>query len=106
VKFIEKLKFASVCGIDCESQCSIYSAYHSNDELKRRQLALLFFNDENRWSEIRCDGCKGEQALCWGLTCPVKKCAIRQGIEFCIQCHSYPCPALRQRQQKNEAIMV
>jgi hypothetical protein len=106
VKFIEKLKFASVCGIDCEAQCSIYDAYHNNDETKRRQLALLLLNDEKRWSEIRCDGCKGEQALYWRPNCTIKKCAFRQSIEFCIQCQSYPCPALRERQQRNEAITI
>ena len=104
MKYIEKLKFASVCGIDCETQCAIYKAYNVNNQLQRRKLALMFLKDENRWPDIRCDGCKGEQAICWGKNCPIKQCAFQKELEFCIECNNYPCQALLKQQKKNEII--
>lgn len=106
MEFIEKLKFASVCGIDCETQCQIYKAYNLNDILLRRRLALLLLGDEDRWTEIRCDGCKGEQALCWYRNCEVRNCAFRKDLEFCIQCSKYPCSSLLKQQQLNKKIIT
>lgn len=104
MEFIEKLKFASVCGIDCETECNIYKAYHANDKFLRRRLALMLLKDDNRWPEIRCDGCKGEQAICWGRDCPIKHCAFSKGHEFCIECNNYPCKIFKKRQLRNESI--
>ena len=104
MEFIEKLKFSSVCGIYCETECKIYKAYSTNDELLRRQLALSLLNNANRWRDIRCDGCKGEQAICWNSNCPIKKCANSNGYEFCIECNNYPCPQLINQQHVNHRI--
>ena len=100
MQYLEKLKFNSVCGICCESECAIYNAYINNDEAMRRQLALTLLNDESRWTEIRCDGCKGEQSICWTNQCPVKACATNRKHEFCIQCDLYPCKTLSSQQRK------
>ena len=104
MEFIDKLKFSSVCGIYCETECIIYKAYSANNEAKRRQLAHVLLKDMNRWAEIRCDGCKGEQAISWYKDCPIKKCAYSRGYEFCIECHDYPCQLLKKQQHKNEKI--
>ena len=102
MEHIDKLKFSSVCGIYCETECSIYKAYSTNDEAKRKQLALVLLNDNNRWPEIRCDGCKGVQAICWNANCPIKNCAYSHGYEFCIECKNYPCQLLKEQQKKIE----
>lgn len=102
--YINKLKFASICGIDCETECSIYLAYCNDNEVLRRQLALILLKDSNRWPEIRCDGCKGEQAICWRPHCPVKACATSHGLEFCIQCQDYPCANLTKMKEKNKIL--
>jgi len=104
MEFLDKLKFSSVCGIYCETECCIYKAYISANKSFRRQVAQIIFNDANRWPEIRCDGCKGEQSICWYAECPVKKCAYAQGFEFCIECERYPCHTLLIQQEKNEML--
>ena len=104
MEFIDKLKFSSVCGIYCETECAIYQAYSKNNKTLRRHLALLLLEDAERWTEIRCDGCKGEQAICWGANCKIKKCAYSRDYEFCIECENYPCLSLIQQQQKNEKL--
>ncbi len=101
---MEKLKFASVCGIYCETECSIYRAYSSHDEAMRRQLALLLLKDVNRWEEIQCDGCKGDQKMCWCKNCSVKSCAYERNHEFCIECEKYPCISLKLLQRQNEVM--
>ena len=106
MEFIDKLKFTSVCGIYCETECNIYKAYSTNNELMRRQLALNLLNDANRWPEIRCDGCKGEQAICWGAKCPIKKCAYSNNYEFCIECNNYPCYRLKEQQILNKKLKI
>lgn len=103
MEFIDKLKFSSVCGIYCETECCIYKAYKQDNEAMRRQIALILLKDPERWREVRCDGCKGEEAICWKQHCPVKKCAYSNKLEFCIECHDYPCMLL-QKQQKNNDI--
>ena len=104
MEFIDKLKFTSVCGICCETECSIYKAYSRNNETMRRQLALILLKDTNRWPEIRCDGCKGEQVICWSDNCPIKNCAYSHNYEFCIECNNYPCQRLIEQQLQNKII--
>ena len=104
MKFIDKLKFAAVCGIDCESECSLYRAYHDDDCSMRQWLAAHFLGDANRWPDIRCDGCKGEQAICWKSHCAVKTCAQKNGYEFCYECKHYPCTQLLKTQEDNRKI--
>ncbi|MBN1153406.1 DUF3795 domain-containing protein [candidate division KSB1 bacterium] len=100
--FIDKLKYTSVCGICCETECCIMNAYISNNIAFRRQLGLLLLKDADRWRNIRCDGCKGEQSICWEPYCPIKACAYSHGFEFCIECDKYPCAMLIKKQQENE----
>ena len=104
MKFIDKLKFASVCGIDCESECTLYRAYQDDDLPVRRELAIKLLGDADRWPEIRCDGCKGEQAICWRMQCAVKMCASKHGYEFCYECNNYPCSQLVTTQETNRKL--
>lgn len=62
----------------------------------------MILGDADRWNEIRCDGCKGEQSISWVRDCPIKKCAYSNHFEFCIECDRYPCKMLLQQQQNNE----
>ncbi len=104
MEFIEKIKFAAVCGIDCESECIIYRAYVNDNRLLRQQLAKELLGDRNRWPEIRCDGCKGEQAICYKPHCAVKTCARYRNYEFCYECNQYQCSQLIKTQEKNRKI--
>lgn len=106
MEFIDKLKFAAVCGLDCETECKIYHAYNCDDQFLRKQISRILLNDINRWCEIRCDGCKGAQSICWKEQCIVKECAYSKGYEFCIECEDYPCKLLLKTQKENKILKM
>jgi hypothetical protein len=46
----------------------------------------------------RCQGCRGQEecqpAYC--RRCKIRNCAISRGIDFCYECVSFPCTAIKQ----------
>ena len=49
--------------------------------------------------ELECYGCKSGKSSKYCTTCSIKQCAREKGLEFCFQCETYPCEALRSFQQ-------
>ncbi len=41
-----------------------------------------------------CRGCKSAVLGSWCAQCPLKACARKKGLEFCIQCADFPCADL------------
>lgn len=92
VKFID-LRQRSYCGIACEDECELYKATKENNvELKKKVY------DKWNWKEkfdiefdpdkVFCYSCKPKnQIFKLGMeNCDVRKCAIENEIESCIQC--------------------
>ncbi len=92
IKFID-LEQRSYCGIACEDECELYKATKENNvELKKKVY------DKWNWKEkfeidfdpakVFCYSCKpNNQILKIGMEkCEVRKCAIANEIESCIQC--------------------
>jgi hypothetical protein len=87
------LKQRSYCGIACEDECELYKATKENNiELKKK------IYDQWNWKEkfkiefdpdkVVCYNCKpANQLLKIGMAeCEVRKCAIKNEMESCIQC--------------------
>jgi hypothetical protein len=84
------------CGLFC-GDCDIYMAYSTNDTRKLQRIAREKSKECGRTLEaeqVKCLGCKGPVASCWGDSCEIRKCAEGRGIEFCYQCRDYPCKEL------------
>ena len=92
-KEIIDLKKRSYCGIACENECELFKATKENNtELKKK------FYERWNWKErfginfdpdkVFCYNCKPENKLYkMGMEdCEVRKCAIKNKIESCIQC--------------------
>jgi hypothetical protein len=49
-----------------------------------------------------CAGCRGEEdsqpPYC--RRCSIRNCALNQGIDFCFECSSFPCPVVKRMDQR------
>jgi len=83
-------KYIAYCGLDCET-CEARLATTHNDDAQRKKVAGL-------WSElngveitpemINCVGCRidGVKTPYCDSLCPIRQCALRQGVETCGSC--------------------
>jgi hypothetical protein len=85
------------CGIDCK-ECDVFRAPNNPSiaqeivEWVKKQRAI-----EIRPQDIHCLGCKGDRAKHWAPDCWILKCCVdKKGLEFCYQCHSFPCDKLNE----------
>jgi hypothetical protein len=85
------------CGYDCK-ECDIFrapnnpSVAHEIVEWLKKQRAI-----EKRPQDIHCLGCKGDRAKHWSPDCWILKCCVdKKKLEFCYQCHSFPCDKLNE----------
>jgi hypothetical protein len=85
------------CGLDCK-ECDVFrapnnpSVAHEIVEWVKKQRAI-----EMRPQDIHCLGCKGDRAKHWSPDCWILKCCVdKEGLEFCHQCHSFPCDKLNE----------
>jgi hypothetical protein len=89
------LKARSYCGIDCENECELLKATRENDiELKKK-----VYHDW-KWKETFGVAFDPDQVFCYtckpangklkiGMAeCEVRKCALANGMESCIQCRN------------------
>lgn len=84
------------CGCYC-SKCPIYIASTTFDDKKKERLAKKYTRKLGKQispEDIHCWGCRAGNRNCWGKGCEIRKCASEMGMEFCYQCHKYPCPDL------------
>jgi hypothetical protein len=85
------------CGLDCK-ECDVFRAPNNPGlaqeivEWVKKQRAI-----EIRPQDIHCLGCKGDRAKHWSPDCWILKCCVdKEGLEFCHQCHSFPCDKLNE----------
>ena len=45
-------------------------------------------------NEIYCKGCGSDLVNEWCSRCQFRRCAAKQGIEFCFECKDFPCKKL------------
>lgn len=85
------------CGLFC-GECDIYIAYSTNDLEAQRKFATDYNERKGRNitpEQVKCLGCKGPPASRWHPQCQIGSCADERGVEFCYQCHDYPCDKLQ-----------
>lgn len=86
-------RVAAICGLFCPS-CTIYIG--SKEDPKRlKELSVRFTQPIE---DIRCEGCRSEKRASYCNTCKMAACAGKKGIDFCIECHDYPCEDLKKFQ--------
>lgn len=81
------------CGIHC-ARCNIYVASTSSDIEKKTNLAFELSKIGGKKisaDDVHCWGCWSNNRNCWGKRCLFRKCAAKKGIDFCYQCHEFPC---------------
>ena len=83
----------SYCGIPCVKVCPLYKATQENDvEMKKilyeRQEMKKKFGLDFDPDKVFCHTCKpGDKPKKVGMdTCPVRQCALANGVESCVQC--------------------
>ena len=83
----------SYCGIPCVKICPLYKATQENDVkmkkiLYERQEMKKNYGFDFDPDKVFCYTCKpGDKPKKVGLdTCPVRKCAVANGVESCVQC--------------------
>lgn len=84
------------CGTQC-STCEIYIASTSVDDKRKTILAAKLSKSKGKKlsaDDVHCWGCWANNRNCWGKRCFFRKCAADKGIDFCYQCHDYPCSEL------------
>ena len=75
------IKLVGACGIYCGS-CDVYVAHRTDDLEKKAKIAEDIskqFGKEIKPEQIICDGCNGEDSLCWGKKLPRKGLCQRKG---------------------------
>jgi hypothetical protein len=87
------LKAFSCCGIPCALVCPLYKATRDNDVkmkkiLYERQEMKKKYGFDFDPDKVFCYSCKpGDKPKKAGLDmCPVRRCALANGVESCIQC--------------------
>ena len=86
------------CGLRC-GECPVYLATITGDRDLMARLARDYATADfhPRAEDMNCRGCRS-QAPCAAMCgeCPVRLCAIRQGVENCGRCPDYPCQTVEQ----------
>ena len=91
-----EIKLAGVCGLYC-GKCDIYLAYSESDQERKTKIAENISKEVKKQikpEQIVCDGCHGEDELCWGDECKIRACCFGKGYDFCFKCEDYPCSIL------------
>ncbi|MEO0093237.1 MAG: DUF3795 domain-containing protein [candidate division WOR-3 bacterium] len=94
------------CGLDC-SQCEIYAA--ATNPILAEQLANWMKKVNNLYvdpRDVRCYGCRGDRESHWSANCLILKCCFdEKGLDFCNECHEFPCERLVEWSKKDKRNM-
>lgn len=72
------------CGLWCGA-CEIVKAEREGTQ---QGIAGVFGVEP---SEIHCRGCRSEDVFAGCAKCPMRACASKRGVEFCVECADFPC---------------
>ncbi len=94
------------CGLDC-SKCEIYAA--TKNRVLAEQLANWMQKVNNLYvdpRDVRCKGCRGDRECHWSANCWILQCCIdEKGLDFCNECHEFPCERLVEWSKKDKRYM-
>jgi hypothetical protein len=79
------------CGLDCFN-CEIYE-----DNLTEEFARMMSDKTSVPVEAISSKGCRRQDGVHWHLPpegCATLTCAKEKGVEFCCDCHDFPCPLL------------
>ena len=79
----DDFSMVAYCCLECD-KCDAYLATQNNDDTLRAKVAKEW---KMKAEEIRCDGCKSDDAL---FNCEAKKCALAKALPTCAHCPDYP----------------
>ncbi len=89
-------ELASVCGLFCAS-CGVFYATQEKDFIKLQEIAKKL---DIPFDKVNCYGCRSNEKIGSCVNCFIAKCAEEKGVEFCIDCDTYPCGELKEFQKK------
>jgi len=86
------------CGSPCHT-CAIFLATKETNEKKKHEMKAEIAQDikklygkECKANDIGdCDGCRAKNGRILNKDCPIRKCALKKGVESCENCAEYPC---------------
>ncbi len=100
-------KMIAACGIEC-LKCDMLQA--STDPQIAQSIADWFKkerHEEVKPENIHCSGCKGDRTKNWSADCWILKCCVDdKGLEFCNECHEFPCAKLVEWSKTNKGYDV
>lgn len=86
------------CGLVCSSCPQFLATKIDNDVAREKTAAFLAkkFGLNLKPEDINCDGCLavGGRLLDFCMTCEIKKCCSKKGLENCTVCNEQPCKEL------------
>lgn len=81
---------AAVCGLYCPA-CPIYQFTRQNNV---KALTLIAQRMNITLDKVYCTGCRTSVKTDYCTNCVMIRCASGKGIDFCSDCHEYPCEHL------------
>lgn len=98
------IKLAGACGLYC-GKCAIYLVYSKDDQERKKRIAENISKSVGKKitpEQIICDGCHGDDSLCWSNDCKIRICCFGKGYDFCFECNEYPCTQLTEFGKQDE----
>ncbi|MDI6705815.1 MAG: DUF3795 domain-containing protein [Bacillota bacterium] len=79
--------FDTYCGLYCGA-CEVLLV---NRKGTVEKAAKIWKMDPHN---LKCTGCKTDTVSVFCKNCQIRSCALDKGVNFCFQCHNYPCKEL------------
>ena len=116
------IKDISCCGCYYCKKCAYYtgeitSLAENLLEYVKKYRSLAFFNKSDTFSytELKvslewlserelCKGCRSSGKGSWWPDCPIRKCILEKGIDFCFNCDLFPCDKIEKTTIKDRII--
>lgn len=84
-------RLAAVCGLFCPA-CTVFIGTREDPE----RLRVIAERVQQPIEELQCDGCRSKKRCFYCRErCKMGTCAQERGVDFCGECHEYPCEDLR-----------
>ena len=109
------------CGFEC-GRCPAFKANSQTNEDRKRGAAIWdkYFGLHFKPEVLACQGCQAEHPwkngnLLPDRSCPIRACAVYNGVETCAHCTSFPCkeysrrvpgPGLRKEREEAAGITI
>ncbi len=93
-------EIVGVCGLVC-SDCPAYIATVEDDASRRHATAKLWseqYGAKISADDINCLGCHApdDSVFSHPLTCAIRLCGRKKGVETCAHCDDYPCKIIEE----------